>query len=70
MEMLAARLWDRTMDMVLERATGHKFNRHPTPTDPLCVRCKYCGVDCFTVMDRYKAETASRCPAAPAEVSK
>lgn len=47
---LQGELWNAAMDRLLENLTNHKVDRKTRWGN-----CLYCGVNCFDVMDDYKA---------------
>lgn len=64
---IAARLWDRLMDQLLEKETKHKFDPRPVGMDAKAGRCVYCGKVCLDVMDEVKAGKTILCRKRPEE---
>ena len=61
---LAAKMWNRAMDRLLERTTGHKFNTRPyRRNDPFGIMCRNpgCTCNCLDVMEAFKQGKAGRC---------
>lgn len=59
---VSVRLWDLAIDLTLEKATGHSFNRRPNKQDPSGTLCKKCGACCLDVLEQYKRKEIIRCP--------